>query len=86
MPRPAAGPALHGNLARSAAECGRLRYVAERQCDAEPGADLRAQVVRLEERGAVAAEAQLDQPVASRVGVDEGGQVVGHAAVHRPLR
>ena len=43
-------------------------------------------MVRLEQRGAVAAEAQLYEPVARGMRVDEGRQVVGNAPVHGPLR
>ena len=42
-------------------------------------------MVRLEERRAVAAEAQLYQPVAGGMRVDEGREVVGDPSVHRPL-
>jgi hypothetical protein len=47
--------------------------------------DLGPEVVRLEERGAVPPDGQVEQPAPSRVPVEVGGHVVGNAAVYGPL-
>lgn len=51
-----------------------------------PNCHLRPQVVGFEQGCAVATDGQVDQPVASRVAVNEAGQVVCHASVYSPLQ
>ncbi len=47
--------------------------------------DLGTQVVALKQCGAVAPDGEVNQPIASRVAIHVGRQVVCFAAVHRPF-